>query len=116
MESNDISNNSNALSAEAPSQIKRRRIEYVVLTVLLISVAIGAYCEPMGVLCGIVVREAFFHFRPTSYWRRILSSEGKMGWPSDEIVKEFQDNRFAIPVLQECFNDSDAGTRRTVII
>lgn len=112
----DQSPTSSSIESAGANKKSWRRFEFAILAVLAVAAAIGAYFEPIGIFRGIVLREAFYNFRPTEYWRCVLLEDGKMGRLSDETIGEFRGSRFAVPVLEECFNDRDPRVRQTAIM
>ncbi|HEX4414846.1 MAG TPA: HEAT repeat domain-containing protein [Lacipirellulaceae bacterium] len=89
---------------------------YGVWTALAIGCIVFMIVEPTGILRGIARREAFFHSRPSSYWRNVFREEAKNGGLSDVTTNEFTDSPYGVSVLKECYLDSDPSVRENAIL
>jgi hypothetical protein len=89
----------------------RSRLKNAFRLVFVTGLLVVAAIEPTGILRGIAHREAFLHWRPSSYWREVLREDAKNGEVSEATINEFTSSRSSIQVLKECFLDSEAGVR-----
>jgi HEAT repeats len=93
----------------------RLRLKCVCGILVVVALFAFALVEPTYIIRGVFKREAFFHSRPTSYWREILRKDGESGQVSEATKQQFDKGRFACRVLNECLGDADANVRKIAI-
>jgi hypothetical protein len=81
--------------------------------IVIVSTGIVAAVEPNRVVPGLLAGDAFYHLRPTRYWRQRLREDSKAEDLSDEVRRAFVGHTGASPVLKECLQDPDADLRAT---
>ena len=67
--------------------------------------------DPHGRLLGLLHGEAFYRWRPTTYWRGVLAQDGAARKLRRSTFDQFFKSRRAVPVLKELLLDPDANVR-----
>ncbi len=81
---------------------------------LLISLTLVAtFADPNRTLFGLVKGEAFFRWRPTSYWANVLRVDGASDNLSNATIQTFGRDQRAVPVIKECLEHPDRNVRWT---
>jgi hypothetical protein len=94
---------------------KKRLIWLAVLAGLLAAGAAAAVLEPNRVVRGWLAGEPFFRWRPASYWKDVLRTEGSHDPPFRKALGEFRPKEVSVRVLLECARDPDPNVRRPAL-
>lgn len=94
-----------------------RRLLYAISgSLALIMVVLAITLDPSKIGRGLLLREHFYRYRPTSYWRAILHEQGNNGRISPEVADDFQWSSRALRVLRELVVDDDPAVRWAALV
>jgi hypothetical protein len=91
----------------------RHRI--LIWSCVLVAIALAAVFDPTYVSRGLLLREAFFRYRPTSYWRQVFTEAGAQEKVPLENFEDFSYRSDSRRVLLALLSDRDANVSRTAL-
>ena len=89
----------------------KRRLFLVLTPVLLVLLVAAAVLDPNRTILGLARGEAFFRGRPASVWADTFEQEMQSGELSASTVDLFDLDPRAVPVLEQCLDDSSEDIR-----